>query len=162
LAVFCWAYPTWTVLSWTLTVEQVVVGVLLSALTAVACAPLGPVAAPWSVLRPRRAVALGRLAAVVAVRVARANIGLSRRIWSPRLPLRSGMVIVPTAARSDGALTAVGLLTSVIVDSQLIDLDRGRHELQYHAVWVDSTDSGRNRERVNAPIEKRLSAAGIR
>jgi multicomponent Na+:H+ antiporter subunit E len=162
LAVFCWAYLTWAVLSWTLTIEQVLIGVLLSALTALACAPLGPVAAPWSVLRPRRVAALARLAAVVAVRVVRANVALSQRIWSPRLPLRSGMIIVPTTARGDAALAAVGVLTSVIVDSQLVDLDRVRHELQYHGVWIDSTDSGRNRERINAPIEERLSAADIR
>jgi multicomponent Na+:H+ antiporter subunit E len=156
-AVFCWAYLTWTILSWTLSVEQVAVGLALSALTGLACAPLGLVAGPWSVLRPGRAVRLLRLGAVVAVRVVRANLRLTRRIWSLRLPLRSGMVIVPTTARSDGALTAVGLLSSVVVDSQLVDLDRSRHELQYHSLWIDSADPLRNRERINAPIEGHLS-----
>jgi hypothetical protein len=33
------------------------------------------------------------------------------------------MVVTPTAERSDGWLAAVGLLTSVIVDNQLVDLD---------------------------------------
>jgi multicomponent Na+:H+ antiporter subunit E len=98
-----------------------------------------------------------QLGAVVTVRVVRANLRLTRRIWSPRLPLRSGMVTVPTTARSDGAVTAVGLLSSVVVDSQLVDLDRSRHELQYHSVWIDSADPWRNRERINAPIEGYLS-----
>jgi multicomponent Na+:H+ antiporter subunit E len=158
---FCWSYLIWTVLSWTRSVEQVVVGALLSGLTALVCAPLGPVAGPWAGLRPRRLVGFARLAGVVLVRVVRANLTLSRRIWSPRLPLRSGMIIVPTDARADGELATVGLLTSVIVDSQLVDIDRARHELQYHGVWIDGTDGRRNRARINATIEERLRQAGV-
>jgi multicomponent Na+:H+ antiporter subunit E len=67
------------------------------------------------------------------------------------------MLVVPTAARTDGALTVVGVLTSVIVDSQLVDVDRDRSELQYHVVSVESTDPQANRRRINAPIEERLT-----
>jgi multicomponent Na+:H+ antiporter subunit E len=161
-ALFWWAYLAWTVLSWTRSVEQVVVGALLSALTALICARLGPVAGPWTLLRPRRAAALARLAVVVVVRVVRANVRLSRRIWSARIPLRSGMLVVPTGVSGDGALTAVGLLTSVIVDSQLVDLDRRRHELQYHGVWIEQAEARRGRDRINGPIEDLLRRAGLR
>ncbi len=161
-ALFWWAYLIWTILSWTLSVEQIVVGVALSALTALVCARLGPVAGPWLLLRPRRLAGLARLAGVVVVRVVRANLVLTWRIWSPRIPLRSGMVIVPTRVAGDGAITTVGLLTSVIVDSQLVDLDRQRGELQYHGVWIDSTEAERNRDRINGPIEDRLRWAGLR
>jgi multicomponent Na+:H+ antiporter subunit E len=136
LAVFCWAELTWTLLTWTATAEQIGVGVAVSAAAAFACAPLGDVAGPWVLLDPRRAWALLRLGAVSAVRVVRANLSLTRRIWSRTVPLPSGMVITPTRARTDGELTAVGLITSLIVDSQLVDLDRYRHELQYHVVAV--------------------------
>jgi multicomponent Na+:H+ antiporter subunit E len=161
-ALFWWSYLVWTILSWTRSVEQIVVGVLLSALTALVCARLGPVAGPWTLLRPRRAVGLVRLAGVVVVRVVRANVTLSRRIWSPHIPLRSGMVVVPTGVSGDAALATVGLLTSVIVDSQLVDLDRHRHELQYHGVWIEQFEADRNRARINGPIEDRLSRAGLR
>jgi multicomponent Na+:H+ antiporter subunit E len=161
-ALFWWSYLIWTLLSWTLSTEVIVAGVLHSALTATVCARLGPVAGPWALLRPRRIAALARLTRVVAQRVVRANLGLTRRIWSPRIPLRSGMVIVATEVRGDAALTTVGLLTSVIVDSQLVDLDRGRHELQYHGVWIDSDDAQRNRARINGPIEEHVRRAGAR
>ena len=65
-----------------------------------------------------------------------ANLRLSRLIWDPRLPLRSGMIVVPTRERSAGGLTAVGLITSVIVDNQLVDVARSQGQLQYHAVEV--------------------------
>jgi multicomponent Na+:H+ antiporter subunit E len=74
--------------------------------------------------------------------------------------LRSGVVIVPTEMRSDGALTAVGILTSVIVDNQLMDIDRRRNELQYHAVSVTSDDPEANYEQMNGPIERRIQGLG--
>jgi multicomponent Na+:H+ antiporter subunit E len=88
-------------------------------------------------------------------RIVRANLSLARRVWLPSLPLRSGMVIVPTEFSSEGALAAVGLITSVIVDNQLVDLDVAQAELQYHGVWV-STDPQENRKRMNGPVEARL------
>jgi multicomponent Na+:H+ antiporter subunit E len=156
LAAFGWAYLTWTVLSWTASVEAIVAGLVLSALAAVACAPLGPIAGPWKGLSPRRALALVRLAGHVLLRMIAANLALTRRIWTPRLPAPSGMLVVPTTARSDGEYAAVGVLTSVIVDSQIVDLDRERAELQYHAVSVAGSDPDANRQRINGPIETRI------
>jgi multicomponent Na+:H+ antiporter subunit E len=149
VAVFGWAYLTWTVLSWTASVEAIVVGLALSALTAVACAPLGPLAGPWQGLSPRRAVGLFSLAGHVLVRMIAANIALTRRIWTPRRPVPSGMLVVPTTARSDGEYAAVGLLTSIIVDSQLVDLDRDRQQLQYHVVDTQERE-------INAAVEARI------
>jgi multicomponent Na+:H+ antiporter subunit E len=149
LAVFTWAYLTWTVLSWTASVEAIVAGLDLSALTAVACTPLGSLAGPWQVFVPRRAVGLVRLGGHVLVRMIVANIELTRRIWTPRLPVPSGMVVVPTTARSDGEYAAVGVLTSIIVDSQLVDLDRNRQQLQYHVVDTQERE-------INAAVEARI------
>jgi multicomponent Na+:H+ antiporter subunit E len=94
---------------------------------------------------------LALLSATAVREVVRANIGLARRIWSPRLRLASGMVIVPTDAQTDGELAAVGLLTSLVVDNQLVDLDRSRHALQYHAVEVPT-----DRRSIIAKIEPRV------
>jgi multicomponent Na+:H+ antiporter subunit E len=156
LALFCIAYATWIILSWTRTAEQLLVGAVFAAMVAVACAPLGPVAAPWLLLTPRRLVATLRTAVWAVGQIVRANLSLSRRIWSPRRPLRPGMVIVPTEMDTDGELAAVGLITSLIVDNQLVDLDRRRHELLYHTVWVDTEDPQHNRSKMNGPVEDHL------
>jgi multicomponent Na+:H+ antiporter subunit E len=116
--------------------------------------PLGDVAAPWTALEPRRLRALLRLVASGTVRVVRANVVLSRRIWSPRRPLRSGMVVVATRAHTDGELAAVGLISSLIVDNQLVDLDRSADRLQYHAVAVPEGPPERKSESINAPVER--------
>jgi len=160
IALFCWAFLVWVLLTWTLTLEQLLFGAGACVVVAVALAPLGDVAGPWRLLTPRRLAATAALLALAASRIVRANLRLSWLIWNPRLPLRSGMVVVPTSQRSEGGLTAVGLITSLIVDNQLVDLDRSRAELQYHAVEVPEGGPGRRREAINGPVEDLLTAFG--
>jgi multicomponent Na+:H+ antiporter subunit E len=154
VALFCWSFGVWMILTWTFMVETLLFGVGVAAAVAVALAPLGDVVRPWVVLQPRRLAVLARLALVAADRVVAANLRLSLRIWTPGRPLRSGMVVAATRERGAGGLTAVGLLTSVIVDNQLVDVDRFGHRLQYHAVDVPAGDPERVRDAINGPVER--------
>ncbi len=160
VALFCWAYAAWVLLTWTRTAEQLLFGAGVAAVVAVALAPLGEVAGPWQLLTPRRLAAIAALLALTSYRIVAANLRLSRLIWDPRLRerLRTGMVVVPTTQNSAGGLTAVGLITSVIVDNQLVDLDPSRGELQYHAVEVPGGDPEQAREKINGPVERLLTA----
>lgn len=155
-ALAVWLYGFWLVLTWTATAEQLIFGALLSLLVASACARFGTVAAPWRLADPRRLGGVIVLLAASAARIVRANLSLTRRIWSPRRPLRSGMIIVPTTARTDGEVAGTGLITSLIVDNQIVDLDRSARELQYHAVSVPDGDAAERAEQVNAPTEREL------
>jgi multicomponent Na+:H+ antiporter subunit E len=158
VALFCWAFLVWVLLTWTLTLEQMLFGVAAAAAVAVALAPLGAVAGPWRLLTARRLAAAGALLVLAARRIVLANLRLSWLIWNPRRPVRSGMVIVPTSQRSEGGLTAVGLVTSLIVDNQLVDLDRSAGQLQYHAVEVPEGGPEAARKAINGPVEDLLGA----
>ena len=153
-----WAFLVWVLLTWTRTAEQLIVGAALSVAVALALAPLGGVAAPWRLLDPVRLAAAVRLAVISAGRICVANLRLARRIWSPRRPLSSGMVIAATRQRTDGSLAAAGILTSVIVENQLVDVDRSRGQLQYHAVAVPEGDPEQVADVINAPTERLLGA----
>lgn len=156
LALFPWCLLVWVLLTWTLTVEQIAFGVLVAALVTVALAPRRRVAGPWLLLHPRNLAVIARLAGVVAVRVVAANVHLAAMVWRPHIPLRSGMIVVPTRMRGSGALTVVGLLSSLIVTNQIVDTDRKRHQLQYHAVEVPE-DTQAAYDQINGPIERVLS-----
>ena len=156
VALFCWTFLVWVLLTWTLTLEQMLFGAAAAVIVAVALAPLGEVAGPWRLLTPRRLAAVGALLALAGRRIVVANLRLSWLIWNPRRPVRSGMVIVPTSQRSEGGLTAVGLVTSLIVDNQLVDLDRRAGQLQYHAVEVPEGGPEEARKAINGPVEDRL------
>jgi multicomponent Na+:H+ antiporter subunit E len=160
IALFCWAYAAWVLLTWTRTAEQLLFGAGAAAVVAVALAPLGAVAGPWQLLTPRRLAAIAMLLALTSYRIVAANLRLARLIWDPRLRerLRTGMVVVPTTQDSAGGLTAVGLITSVIVDNQLVDLDPSRGELQYHAVEVPGGGPEQARQQINGPVERLLTA----
>lgn len=155
-ALFAWAYLAWVLLTWTLTAEQLAFGAGIAAAVAVALAPLGRAVGPWWFLTPRRLGSLVRLVAVTAVRVVVTNVKLSARIWNPKRPLSSGMIVVATHERSDGGLAAVGLISSLIVDNQIVDLDRRTRHLQYHAVAVPDGDRRAARAQVNGPVEDLL------
>lgn len=157
VALGVWAYIVWVLLTWTLTLEQQVVGVLVALAVAVSMAPLGHVAPPWRLLEERRFRGVLRLIASALRRIVLANIALARRIWAPSRPLSSGMVIVPTQERSDAGIAATGLITSLIVDNQIVAIDRDRNELQYHAVAVPHGNRKHPEDDINAPIERLLA-----
>lgn len=136
-SLFLWGYSAWLLLTWTVVPEQLVCGALATlAMTAILLPLMDGVVRPWALLHPRRAAAAARLIPICLVRIALANLRLAQRIWSPRRPLNPGMVVVPTRLDSEAGLAGVGLLSSLIVDNQLVDLDRREHLLQYHAVSV--------------------------
>jgi multicomponent Na+:H+ antiporter subunit E len=156
VALAAWAYLVWLLLTWTSTLEQLLAGLVPALAVGLAFAPLGEVARPWRVLTPRRLLAAVRLIGATLVRIVVANVDLARRIWSPARPLRSGMLIVPTTQRSDGGLAASGLITSLIVGNQIVDVDRERNQLQYHAVELPHGNRKHPEDDVNAPIERLL------
>lgn len=156
-AMAVWLYLLWVLLTWTKTTEQLVYGAVYALVLAVPLSRIGEVGRPWRLLSPLRWPALVKLGWIYVRRLVAANLSLSRRIWSPSLPLRSGMVLFPNPTRNDGSLTALGLITSTVVDNQLIDVHRDEVEaqeagggdgeppnLQYHGVWIVSDDPAEN------------------
>ncbi len=154
LALFIWSWGVWLLLTWTATAEQLLFGAWLAVLVALFLTPLGAVGGPWRLLDPRRLWALIELLIVCTVKIVRANLSLARRIWLPSRPLEPGMLIVSTGARTDAELAATGLISSLIVDNQFVDLDRSEHELMYHTVSVPDGDPA---DAINRPIERRLA-----
>ena len=153
VALTCWAFLTWVLITWTLTAEQMAFGVGIAGAVSFALLPIGRAAGPWRLLEPARLWGVVRIGATSLRRMVVANVVLARRIWTPSLPIRPGMLIVPTRTRTTAGLTAVGVLTSLVVDNQLVDVDVEHHELLYHAIWVDSTEPEAARDEFNGPIE---------
>lgn len=159
-ALAAWCLIVWILLTWTVTLEQYAFGIGISIAVGLALAPLGPVVAPWAALTPRRLWRILALLVTSLGRIVAANLKLAARIWAPSRPLRSGMVITPTTQRSVFGLTVVGLVTSVVVDNQLIDVDRRRGQLQYHAVAVPDRGPRNARALINGPVERFLPDPG--
>ncbi len=156
LGLASWCMIIWILLTWTATLEQFAFGIGVSIAVGLALAPLGPVVPPWAVFVPRHLWRTLGLLITSLGRIVSANVRLAARIWAPRRPLSSGMVIVPTTQQSLFGLTVVGLVTSVVVDNQVVDVDRRRKELQYHAVAVPEGGPEQARTKINGPVERFL------
>ncbi len=156
LGLAAWCMIVWILLTWTVTLEQYAFGIGISLAIGLALAPLGPVIPPWALLAPDRLWRTFALLITSLGRIVAANVRLAARIWAPSRPLSSGMVIVPTTQRTVFGLTVVGLVTSVVVDNQLVDVDRRRRELQYHAVAVPEGGPWEARAQINEPVERFL------
>lgn len=154
LALLGWNFPAWLLLTGTTTRDSMLTGLVVSALVAAALAPLGRVVGPWTFVSPARLGPQLKLAGRMLVGITTANLELVRRTWSlPRTDVTPGMVIVPTRARSDAELTAVGMLTSLVVDNQFVDVDRSTHELLFHAIAVPQGGPEERRDEINRTIE---------
>jgi multicomponent Na+:H+ antiporter subunit E len=152
-----WAFAVWLLLTWTVPAEQLAFGGGLAIAVGLALCPVGEVARPWRLADPRVLAALAGLFGTSLGRVVRANVALAARIWTPGRPLRSGMVIVPTSARGTAEVGGTGLITSLIVDNQIVDVDVQREQMQYHAIAVPPGDAAKRRESINAPTERWLA-----
>lgn len=157
LSTTIWCYLVWVLLTWTLTLEQQLIGLTIALVTAVALMPLGNVPGIWLLLRPRSLLALLLLFCGSTFRVIQANISLARRILSPSLPLHAGMTIVTTEYAEAAGLGAVGIVTSLVVDNQIVDLDPQRNRLQYHCVNVPSGGQQAKRAAINGATERQLA-----
>lgn len=155
-----WAFGVWLLLTWTVTAEQLAFGAGLAIAVGIALCPLGEVIAPWRLLDPRVLAALAGLLVQSLARIVRANVELAGRIWAPSRPLHSGMVIVPTSVRGTARIGATGLITSLVVDNQIVDVDTRRHELQYHAVAVPEGSAKEKAKSINEPTERWLTRLG--
>src|SRR5262245_45147697 len=96
VALCCWTFLVWVLLTWTSAIETLLFGVGVAVAVAVALSPLGDVVRPWRVLHPRRLGTATRLLPVAIGRMVAADLRLAWRIWAPGRPLRSGMVVATT------------------------------------------------------------------
>ena len=155
VSIFGVCYLIWTLLNWTLTLEVLTVGAGVSALITLALLPLFADAGTIRIT-PRRLGRALELGLFAAGKVVVANVQLARRIWAPSRPIRTGMVVVPTQVRTDAGLCGVGLVTSLIVDNQITDVDRVRNRMLYHAIVVPDPESAY--DDINGPVDRRIAA----
>ena len=150
-----WCFLAWLMLSLSVSVESLVTGLVLSLGAAAALSPLGEVPGPWTLLRPRRVGATAPPGGWAGGRLhAREPPDGPARVDAPPAAAH-GDGRRRDAARTDGQVGAVGLLTSLVVDNQVIDVDLDERTMLYHCVEVPR---GEPYDAVNGPVERRLLA----
>jgi len=155
-ALFAWCYLVWLLLTLTPTVEVFLVGVPVGLLCAALLAPLAPAAGPWRLLRPATALHWLRATVRLGASIVRANVMMARLVWTRNVRPPSGMVVVPSRTGDTDLLATTGLLSSLVVDNQVVDVDPSRSELMYHCIEVPPEDADAY-DLVNGPVERLVS-----
>lgn len=157
VALWSWCFISWALLIPTATVEVGIIGAVVAIGVGLALRPLGGrVAGPWTLLWPPCLARALVLAGDTAVRVVRANLKLATAAWRPGGGRDTGVIAVPTRVRTEGEVLLVGVLTSLIVDNQLVDIDDETHQLWFHAIGLP--DDADRTDAINGPVEDRIFA----
>jgi multicomponent Na+:H+ antiporter subunit E len=155
---FVVTFFTWLLLTGSLSPADLLWGVLLSLLTARLTYRFAGITVPDWIVQPRRLTALGALIVEFVRQLVVQNVTLSLRVFHPRLPIRPGIVAIPTRMRGDVALTLLGSLTTLTPDTVTIDIDERRHMIYVHWIDVRSTDPAEVYRLISERLEQKIDA----
>jgi multicomponent Na+:H+ antiporter subunit E len=91
--------------------------------------------APEWMLQPRRWWAFLLLLGEFIRQIVVQNVTLAWRVFSPRIPIKPGIVAVPFNARRDVPATILSSLMTLTPDTVLVDIDQVKGIMYIH--WID-------------------------
>ncbi len=154
---FLIAFVGWMVLIGNFHPIEVVWGLGVSAVVAGLTYRFSAIALPRWMLSRRRWMALGQLLVEFAKQIIIQNITLSIRVLRPDLPIRPGIVAIPTHLRDEVALTLLGSLMTLTPDTVTMDVDQKRGIIVVHWIDVQTTDPTTAQRLISAGLEEKIT-----
>ena len=108
------------------------------------------------IYEPRRWWELGKLVLEFWRQLIVQNVTLAVRVFHPNLPIRPGILAIPTRLRTDGQLTLLGSLVSLTPDTVTIDIDQEKGIIYVHWIDVQTTDPQEAHQLVIASLEDKI------
>jgi multicomponent Na+:H+ antiporter subunit E len=105
---------------------------------------------------PYRWLQLGKLLIEFNRQIIVQNVSLALRVFRPTMPLRPGIVAIPTKLRSDMQLTLLGSLMSLTPDTVTMDIDQERGIIYVHWIDVQTTDPQEARRLISESLEEKI------
>ncbi|MCI0395521.1 MAG: Na+/H+ antiporter subunit E [Chloroflexi bacterium] len=105
---------------------------------------------------PYRWLQLGKLLLEFGRQIIVQNVTLALRVFRPDLPIRPGIVAVPTKLRNDVQLTLLGSLMTLTPDTVTMDIDQQRGLIYVHWIDVKTTDPQEARRLISASLEDKI------
>jgi multicomponent Na+:H+ antiporter subunit E len=137
IILFILAFLVWTLLTWPLDLEHLVVGILVSGLAAFLTGDM-------FVKRPHLFRHAGRYfwflyyIPVFIWECLKANIDVAYRVAHPKLPINPGIVKVKTTLKSETGLTFLANSITLTPGTMSVDIDPAEGFLYIH--WIDVKD----------------------
>ncbi len=157
IAVFLVSLITWLVLTGSIAIIDLAWGVVMSAVTAGLTYRLVAFNIPKWISSPRRWVAFFSLLLEFVRELIVQNISLSIRVLKPSLPIRPGIVAVPTRLHDEVTLTVLGSLMTLTPDTVTMDIDEKNGLIYVHWIDVQASAPEEVREMISADFERRIT-----
>ena len=148
------AMAIWLLLTWTVQFQSLMVGLLVSLLSALFLGGNVPIR-PLSLLNPRRWFWLLVYIPVFAYQCLKANIDVAMRVLSPGLQLKPGIVKIKTTLRTEIARTF--LANSITLTPGTMTVEIKEDELYIHWIDVKTQDEEEAARIIKGPFEKLLA-----
>lgn len=163
IAMFLVALAAWILLSWSVTLQHLVVGVVVSLIVAVSVGDLF-VSRPHMMTHPLRWLNLVFVyAPLLAWECVKANFDVAYRVLNPGLPVKPGIVRIKTSLRSDTGLTFLANSITLTPGTMTVDVDAEKGILYIHWINVSSDDPAERASRIAGrfePVLRRIFEEG--
>lgn len=151
------ACATWLLLTGSLAPLDLAWGLIVSLVVAAFAYRFAAIGLPGWFWSAGRWLALGALLVEFTRQLVVQNVTLAARVLRSGLPVRPGIVAVPTALVDDTALTLLGSLVTLTPDTIVLDIDQRRGILYVHWIDVKTTDPLKAREMISASLEDKIA-----
>jgi multicomponent Na+:H+ antiporter subunit E len=156
LSVFTISFLTWMALIGNLRPLEVIWGIAVSLIVARLTYRFVAFSLPRWVWQPNRWWFFLDLMVEFLRQLIVQNVSLSIRVLQPKMPLRPGIVVVPTTLKDDISLTILGALMSMTPDTVTIDIDQKRGLIYVHWIDVKTTDPLEAQKLISSGLENRI------
>jgi len=155
ITVFLAFFSLWLLLTSALKFDEILVGAAASLLVAYLTSEIMVYGGVRDKFNPARWFwALFYLAYYWLYAEVKAHYDVIRRILSPRMPLRPGIVRVPYTLKSDCGIVCVANSITNTPGTVTVELDEERKTYYVHWIWVVSPDPKVCHREIAAPFEK--------
>ncbi|MCC7449486.1 MAG: Na+/H+ antiporter subunit E [Anaerolineae bacterium] len=154
---FLVAFLAWLLLIGNLNLPEVAWGLVVSLVVARLTYRFAAIDLPVWMLQPRRWRALILLVVDFVRQLVIQNVTLSIRVLRPSLPIRPGIVAIPTDLHDEVALTLLGSLMTLTPDTVMLDIDQKRGMLYVHWIDVQTTDPTETQRLLSASLEEKIT-----
>ncbi|MFN8417898.1 MAG: Na+/H+ antiporter subunit E [Anaerolineae bacterium] len=156
VAVFVISMLTWFVLTGSLNLIDVLWGTIVSLMVARLSYQFVRFDLPHWMSSPRRWLHFADLLIEFLRQIVVQNITLSIRVLRADLPIRPGIVAIPTKLRNEVALTVLGSLITLTPDTVTLDIDQRKGLIYVHWIDVKTTDPQEAYQLIAAALEERI------
>ncbi len=153
ITLFIFSYVLWLLLTWTLNWQHLVVGGLISLVTALFFGNLF-IEKPSFLLQPKRWLWFLYYIPVFLWEMAKANFDVAYRVVHPKMPIRPGIVKIRTNIKSEMGKTF--LANSITLTPGTFTMDLKDQYLYIHCIYVRETDIKKASEAIAGKFERIL------